>query len=420
MDAKENQSLARIIAASLISAIIGGVAAVLIMSFWILPARSPDTRVPEEAPLRSRSTRYGTERSSDIRDLLANKPQPDASDPERTSAGAGSAAESADPAIGRTAIDVYERANRGVVNISTRSAPAVNLFSAESPAEGSGSGIVLDHQGHVLTNYHVIESAERAEVTLFDGSSYPARLVGADPNNDLAILLVDAPEDKLFPIELGDTAGLRVGQPVYAIGNPFGLERTLTGGLISSLNRSIQSRNRRLIKSIIQTDAAINPGNSGGPLLDAQGRLIGVNTAIASPIGQSAGVGFALPVSTVKRVVPELIEHGRVIRADAGITRVLQTEAGLVIAGLLPDGPAEEAGLRGPAVVPRRRGPFVVRTLDLGAADTIIAVDGEPVNTVDQFLSAVEAKQPGQTATFTISRRGKQVEVPVTLGTDES
>lgn len=318
-----------------------------------------------------------------------------------------------------TATQVYERANRGVVNISTHSVEVDDFFALTVPSEGSGSGILIDGQGHILTNFHVIENAREADVTLYDGSTYAAELVGVDPNNDLAVIKIAAPSEKLHPIELGEARGLRVGQPVFAIGNPFGLERTLTSGLISSLNRSLRSRNQRTIKSIIQTDAAINPGNSGGPLLDEQGRLIGVNTAIASRTGQSSGVGFALPVSTVKRIIPQLVEHGHVTRADAGILRLMQTPDGLLIARLLTDGPAEQAGLRGPELIRNRRGPFIVQSLDVSAADTIVAIDGKKVASVDEFLELVESHQPGDTIRFTILREGVQQEVPVTLGADD-
>lgn len=396
---------------SFCSAVVGAVIAVLAMTYWGVPQTQLER---------------GARQSAQPSESSPSQPQWQQTFHEDSDSGGSSGAESkgkkpasiSEAAVGVQATEVYEQTNRGVVNITTRTASSDLLFSGV-PAEGSGSGIVIDIDGHILTNYHVIEDADQAVVTLFDGSNYPAKLVGQDPNNDLAVLKLDAPAEKLRPIRFGESSELRVGQPVYAIGNPFGLERTLTGGLISSLNRSMESRNRRLIKSIIQTDAAINPGNSGGPLLDAQGRLIGVNTAIASRIGQSSGVGFALPISTVKRVVPQLIEYGHVIRADAGITRLLQTESGLVVAGLMPDGPAEEAGLRGPEVVRRRQGPFVFRSLDVSAADIIVEIDGEEVTTVDEFLTAVESRQPGETAVFTVLRDGERVEVSVELGTDE-
>lgn len=320
----------------------------------------------------------------------------------------------------RVSVLVYENCNRAVVNINTRGYRATRFFFLEVPAEGAGSGIVLDKKGHVLTNYHVVEDAQEIDVTLFDGRSYRAALVGSDPPTDVAVLRIEAPIESLFPVVMGDSTRLRVGQRVYAIGNPFGLERTLTTGIVSSLNRTLPSRSGRTIKSIIQIDAAINPGNSGGPLLDTRGRLIGMNTAIASRTGQNAGVGFAIPAHVIARVVPQLISEGRVTRPEVGIVQVYQTEQGLLIATLVPGGPAERAGLRGPRVVRerRRQGPFLYEyeTIDRSAADLIIAVDGQPTLTADDFLSAIEAHRPGDTVTITVIREGRRVDVPVTLG----
>jgi len=259
-------------------------------------------------------------------------------------------------------VSVYENVNRSVVNITTKvGRPDTFFFSLEPAAEGSGSGSVLDLEGHILTNYHVIEGAQEIRVTLFDGETYEAGLIGFDPVYDIAVLRINAPREVLYPVKLGNSNTLQVGQKVYAIGNPFGLERTMTVGIISSLNRSLPSRNSRIMKSIIQIDAALNQGNSGGPLLDSRGRLIGMNTAIASRTGENTGVGFAIPVNNIQRVVPQLIDNGRVIRPDIGITRVYQIEEGLVIATLAAGGPAEQAGLRGLRLIrqPRRRGPFV-------------------------------------------------------------
>jgi S1-C subfamily serine protease len=206
---------------------------------------------------------------------------------------------------------------------------------------------------------------------------------------------------------------------VFAIGNPFGLERTLTTGIISSLNRSLPTKTGRTIKSIIQTDAAINPGNSGGPLLDSGGRLIGMTTAIASRTGQSSGVGFAIPVGTLRRIVPQLIAQGRVVRPDAGIARVYQSEAGLLVAAVAPDGPAERAGVRGFRVIRerRRQGPFMAEfeRVDRSGADLIVAVGGEPVRTADDFLSLVESRNPGDRVLLTVIREGPSLDIPLTL-----
>jgi S1-C subfamily serine protease len=323
----------------------------------------------------------------------------------------------------RVNIAVYENVNRGVVNITTRGFQGDRFLLIEIPSKGEGSGVVLDRQGHILTNSHVVEGARQMQVTLFDGNTYEARLVGQDPATDVAVIKIDAPPQALFPIVLGSSTQLLVGQRVYAIGNPFGLERTLTTGIISSLNRSLPSRTGGSIKSIIQIDAAINPGNSGGPLLDSHSRMIGINTAIASKTGESAGVGFAIPVNTIARVVPQLIATGHIRRPEVGILRVYQTERGLLIASLVPGGAAERAGLRGPKVVrqQRRQGPFVyeVQTVDRAAADLIVGVDGKPVKTADDFLDAIESKHPGEQVILTVVRGGQQRQVAVTLEAGE-
>ncbi len=318
----------------------------------------------------------------------------------------------------RINIAVYERVNRSVVNINTKVRTEA-FFFLEVPTEGMGSGSILDKSGHILTNYHVVDGAKEIEVSLFNGQSYAGKLVGADPSSDLAVLSIEAPAESLFPVTIGESANLKVGQQIFAIGNPFGQERSLTTGIISSLNRSLPISNRVRLRSIIQIDAAINPGNSGGPLLDTHGRLIGMNTAIASRTGQSTGVGFAIPASTISLFVPQLIEKGRVVRPEAGITRVYETEHGLLIAGLVPGGPAEAAGLRGPQIRRDRRkqGPFVYESqqVDRAAADLIVAVDNVQIMTADQFLSAIESKQPGEQVLITVKRQGQDVTAQVRL-----
>lgn len=322
----------------------------------------------------------------------------------------------------RVNISVYEKVNRSVVNITTR-IPRAELFFALEPAEGAGSGSVLDPDGHILTNYHVIEGAQEVRVTLFNGESYDAGLMGADPVFDIAVLRINAPREILFPVDLGDSSVLKVGQKVFAIGNPFGLERTMTVGIISSLNRSLPARSGRTMKSIIQIDAALNQGNSGGPLLDSHGRLIGMNTAIASPTGANTGVGFSIPINNIRRVVPQLIEKGRVVRPDIGITRVYQTEQGLVIATMAEGGPAERAGLRGFRVVKqqKRRGPFVYEEskIDRTYADMIVAVDGQRVRTAEDLLSALERRRPGEEAIVTVIREGREAKISVVLAAGE-
>lgn len=326
----------------------------------------------------------------------------------------------------RVNIAVYDAVYRSVVNVNTRAVHYVNSFFSPVPAEseGLGSGIVLDRAGHILTNDHVVEDAQQIEVTLVSGKRYPAKIVGQDPLNDMAVVKIDAPTSELFPATLGDSTPLRVGQRIYVIGSPFELERTFTTGIISSLNRTLPSRNRqRVIKSIIQVDAAMNPGNSGGPLLDTHGRVIGMSTAIASTTGESAGVGFAIPVDRIKRIAPELIQYGKVTRPDIGIDTVVLTEQGLLVRTLVPGGPAERAGLRGFRIVrqQRRRGNLIFEqsTVDPSSADVIVAVDGHPIRTLDDFLSQVEAKKPGDQVVLTIIRQGKKVKLPVQLQAEQ-
>ncbi len=225
-------------------------------------------------------------------------------------------------------VAVYEQCNRSVVNISTKSVRMSESFLMAFPEveTGSGSGAVIDKAGHILTNFHVVQGAKQIEVTLFNEQSYTATIVGADPVNDIVVLKIDAPDDALYPVTMGDSSRLKVGMRCFALGNPFGLDRSMSEGIISSLNRTLEVQENWTIKSIIQIDAAVNPGNSGGPLLDARGRMIGMNVAIATSLGQrygqSAGIGFAIPVDLIQRVVPELIDHGRVIRGNLGVSHV--------------------------------------------------------------------------------------------------
>jgi S1-C subfamily serine protease len=325
----------------------------------------------------------------------------------------------------RVNIAVYEKVNRSVVNITTRSMRPDAFMMMQIPAEGAGSGSVLDREGHILTNHHVVDGAREIQVTLFNGQTFKADLVGQDPPNDIAVLKIDALPEMLYPVELDDSSQLRVGQKVFAFGNPFGLERTLTLGIISSLNRTLPSRTGRMMKSIIQIDAALNQGNSGGPLINTRGRLIGMNTAIANPsrTGENTGVGFAIPVNSVKRVVPQLIQHGRVIRPDIGIARIYETERGLLIASVTRGGPAELAGLRGFRLVRQqyRRGAFVYEEtrLDRSHADLIVAIDGRAVKTGDELLDAIEQKKPGDDVVVTVIREGRETQVPVRLGVGE-
>ena len=318
----------------------------------------------------------------------------------------------------RNNIEVFRAVSPSVVNITTVEHLA-NLFSrriTEVP-RGTGSGFIWDTSGHVVTNFHVIQGSDGARVTLADQSSYEARLVGAFPDRDLAVLRIEAPRDRLPPILLGTSTDLVVGQAVYAIGNPFGLDQTLTTGVVSALDREIESVTRRAIRGVIQTDAAINPGNSGGPLLDSAGRLIGVNTAIYSPSGGSAGIGFAIPVDEVSRIVPRLIRDGRVTRPTMGVSaappdfnQALGLGKGLAVVGVEPGGPAARAGLQ-----PFRR----ERTGGIVIGDVIVAMEGEPIANFDDMLDQVERHQPGERVTLTVRRGDDEREIEVTLGEPE-
>ena len=319
-------------------------------------------------------------------------------------------------------VSVYDRTNRSVVNISTNSVRPESLFSL-AEIEGSGSGSVVDQQGHILTNYHVVEGAKQISVMLFNTDSFPAELVGQDPDNDIAILKINAPDTLLFPLQWGESSNLRVGQHIIAIGNPFGLERTMSTGIISSLNRQITSKTRRIIRSIIQIDAALNQGNSGGPLLNSRGELIGMNTAIATRSGDNAGIGFSIPVNTIRRVVPQLLATGRVQRPTIGIMQVFETDKGLLVVVLTPSGPAEKAGLRGSKIERKkvRRGVLVFEheAIDHSQSDLIVGIDGQKVKQSDDLLSVIETKKSGDQVVLNVIRNGKIIQVPVILGSSE-
>ena len=317
-------------------------------------------------------------------------------------------------ADGQVNIRVYAAVNKSVVNITT-AADNVGLFGEESSG-GTGSGLLIDQQGHILTNYHVIESASSVQVTLFDGSTHEASVIGADASNDVAVVRIKVDSDRLFPVAFGDSSKLMVGQKILALGNPFGLERTLTTGIVSALDRSLRAKNSRMIKGVIQTDAAVNPGNSGGPLLNSRGEVVGINTAIYSQVGQSAGISFAVPINAIVRILKPLIEHGRVIRADLGVTRVFTTNEGLLVLGLTEGGPAEVAGIQAIQVKVIRYGNSSYRRLDPDSADLITAIDGRKVRNVDELLTEVEAHAPGDVITVNVVRDGKRLDVPVTLG----
>lgn len=311
-------------------------------------------------------------------------------------------------------ISVFQRVSPAVVFISStelrRSLFSLNVF--EIPG-GAGSGFIYDRDGHIVTNWHVIQEGSRITVTLSDQSEYEAMVVGGTVDKDLAVLKIDAPSEKLVPIPLGTSNDLQVGQKVLAIGNPFGFDQTLTTGVVSALGREITSLSGRTIHDVIQTDAAINPGNSGGPLLDSAGRVIGVNTQIASPTGANTGIGFAVPVDIVNRVVPQIIKYGRVIRPGLGvrpaadnIARRLGIRAGVLLVDVSDSSSAERAGLRGTIV----RGS---RIRQLG--DIITHIDDKPIPDTNALLDVLEQYQIGDEVNVTFIRNDRRMQAKVTL-----
>jgi S1-C subfamily serine protease len=317
----------------------------------------------------------------------------------------------------RRTIEIFRRARPSVVFI-TSVALRRDLFTldVQQIPSGTGSGFVWDREGHVVTNFHVIQQGDAFSVTLADQSEWDARVVGAAPEKDLAVLKIRAPRERLTPLVTGTSRTLLVGQHVYAVGNPFGLDHSLTTGVVSALGRELRSPSGRRIRDVIQTDAAINPGNSGGPLLDSGGRLIGVSTAIFSPSGASAGIGFAVPVDAVTRLVPQLISRGRAIQAGIGATFIperfngaIGVKEGVAIADVQPDGPAARAGLTGAQLTRSRR-------VVLG--DRIIAVDGKPVRSEDDLRDAFEVAGVGTTVTLTVIHQTTRRDVRVSLVQD--
>lgn len=309
--------------------------------------------------------------------------------------------------------ELFKAASPSVVHITTESVrrDLFNLDLTKIPT-GSGTGFVWDKQGHVVTNYHVIQDADIAHVALADHASWPAKLVGAAPDKDLAVLKLEAPAEQLIPVRVGYSKDLEVGLKVFAIGNPFGLDQTLTTGIISALGREIESVTRRPIRDMIQTDAAINPGNSGGPLLDSQGNLIGVNTAIYSPSGAYAGIGFAIPIDTVRRVIPQLILHGKLTRPGLKIELAPDSLSarlrlsGVIILNIAPGSTAETAGL-----TPTRRS----RSGEIFVGDAITAVDGKAIRSSDDLWLAFEDYKIGDAVNLSILHDGEPKNVKVEL-----
>ncbi|MBP7866904.1 MAG: trypsin-like peptidase domain-containing protein [Acidobacteria bacterium] len=317
-------------------------------------------------------------------------------------------------------IRVYEQLSNAVVNITTVEV-SYDFFLEPTREEGTGSGVVMDNEGHILTNHHVIKNADYIQVTLADKSKYKAEVRGIDAVNDLAILKINAPKELLTPIPLGTSRNLRVGQKVYAIGNPFGLSRTMSAGIISSLGRSIKSNSGFVIDGVIQTDAAINPGNSGGPLIDSQGKMIGLNTSIFTTHGGNIGIGFAVPVATVVRVGNDLIREGRVRRPWIGIHGIdvtpdlarylnLPEENGVLVEYVDPGSSAARAGVRGGntrALLGRMR--LIVN------GDFIVQVDGRPVTSNADLAGYLLNLSPGETVKMNLYRNGRKVEISVPL-----
>jgi len=321
----------------------------------------------------------------------------------------------------RNNISVYEKVADGVVNV-TSIAVQMDFFFNAVPAQGSGSGSILDARGHILTNHHVVANAKNLEVTLADESKWPAKLIGSDPDNDLAVIKIEAPREKLKVVPMGDSKNLRIGQKVLAIGNPFGLQRTLTTGVISSLGRTIRSDAGTPIEDIIQTDAAINPGNSGGPLLNSEGEIIGINTAIISQSGGSVGIGFAIPVNTAKKLIPELIAKGYVTYPYIGATiqslipevadyLKLKVQRGAMIAEVVDGGPADKAGLKG-----GNKRVQVGNIIMIVGGDIVVKADQLDIKTNDELIRYIKEKKPGDSINLQVFRKNKLEEVRVTLG----
>lgn len=310
--------------------------------------------------------------------------------------------------------EIFSKASPAVVYVTTTTLRRRSRFSLDvmEIPKGSGSGFIWHASGLIVTNYHVVAEANRMQVTLQDGNSYKAELIGSAPEKDLAVLRLLEPPEDLATLPLGDSTELSVGRKVLAIGNPFGLDTTLTTGVVSALGREIRAPSGRQIRGVVQTDAAINPGNSGGPLLNSLGQLIGVNTAIYSPSGASAGIGFAIPVNTVKEVVPQLISYGRILRPIMGIElasdrwRGRYGIEGLPVVRVFPGLPAAEAGLRG--ISRSSRG-------DLRLGDIIIAIDGTPVNDHDDYLTIMENHKAGDSISVRARRGDTELDLDVKL-----
>jgi S1-C subfamily serine protease len=344
----------------------------------------------------------------------------DSASPQVTVAGPQTAASTSEAL---SVSQIYEKAYKGVVEITATSTQA-SPMGGEQAQQGQGSGFVYDSSGHIVTNDHVVEGATSVSVRFWDGSTADATVVGTDPSTDLAVIKVDAPADKLVPLQVGDSTQLVVGEPVVAMGSPFGLEETVTSGIVSALNRQMTSPNNFTISNSIQTDAAINHGNSGGPLLNGAGEVVGVNTQIRSDGGGSDGIGFAVPSSTISSIAPQIISSGSVAHAYLGvgvatlsesIAKELNVPAGAMVTEVRDGTPAAEAGLKaasGSATVDGQSYPT--------GGDVITAVDGTAITSGAELQSAIDAKKPGDSVSITYTRDGQSTTVQVSLGTRPS
>jgi len=315
-------------------------------------------------------------------------------------------------------IEIYEQASPCLVQVTNLAARSIGFgLEVQEVPKGVGSGFVWDQDGHIVTNFHVVQGAAAAHVTLGDHSTYDTRQISAYPDQDIAVLWIKAPKSHLHPIPVGTSHDLKVGQIVYTLGDPYGLDQTMTNGIVSALGREIHSVNGRVIRGVIQSTAAINPGNSGGPLLDSAGRLIGMNTAIVSQSGAFAGIGFSIPVDEINQIVPQLIRHGKVVRPRLGVqvgsdqlTRRLGIERGALVVRVMPDSPAAQAGMQG-----------VERDEDgnIHLGDIIVAIDGKRIDNMSDLYDFLEHHRVGDTVTLTIVREGQRQDVQLKLQAGE-